>query len=264
MRKLIFGFLLLISLSASAVDIRLQWDASPSQNVGGYKIYIGSSSSTYGAPIKVGNITDYVVTGLNPNTQYFIAATAYDTTETIESAFSNEVSATTGAEQVTTDVGEITVLPLPDAGNGGLLMAQKVAVATPGYLQSFSFYVVNPAGTLRYAIYDSTGANGNPGNKLGESDTFTAVTGWNTALVKVPVLLQSGNYWIAYNPSSNDLSFVHDGTGQFVYQTYDSALPNLPMAFATTVAGGVDHWSFYITLSDYEPLLAPINLRVMQ
>lgn len=263
MKKFIFSLvMLLISTPTIAADIKLQWDPSPSQNVGGYSIHIGTAQGVYGAPIKVGNVTQYTVTGLNANTQYFIAAKAYDTTETLESAYSNEVSTTTGAEVISTDVGETTVLPLVDNGNGGLLVAQKVTVENAGYIQSFSFYVSNPAGTLRFAIYDSTGVNGNPGNKLADTDSITTVSGWNTAQVKTPALLQQGDYWIAYNPSSNGLGFVRDGTGQYVYQQYDATLPSLPMAFASTVAGGSDHWSFYITLSDYEPLLPPVNLTI--
>ncbi|TAK02130.1 MAG: fibronectin type III domain-containing protein [Candidatus Manganitrophaceae bacterium] len=58
----------------------------------GYKVYYGTVSRHYGAPITVGNQTAYTVTGLGLGTYYF-ALTAYDAAGN-ESAFSNEISKT--------------------------------------------------------------------------------------------------------------------------------------------------------------------------
>jgi phosphodiesterase/alkaline phosphatase D-like protein len=76
---------------ALATDVRLAWDASTSENIAGYKVYVGSSSGNYNAPILLtGDQTTYTVLGLAGGTWYF-SVTAYDI-DGNESAFSNEVS----------------------------------------------------------------------------------------------------------------------------------------------------------------------------
>ncbi len=71
----------------------LTWNANTENNLGGYKVYRATSSGTYGAPITtlVGNVTNYVATGLQVGTTYFFVVTAYDTAGN-ESGVSNEVS----------------------------------------------------------------------------------------------------------------------------------------------------------------------------
>ena len=66
------------------------------------------------------------------------------------------------------------------------------------------------AGNLVLGIYDATGPGGKPGNLLAQTNGFTPTTGWNTQNVITPVALAAGNYWLAYNPSNNSLSFVNN------------------------------------------------------
>jgi len=73
-------------------DAIVSWDASSEPDLAGYKLYYGTASRSYGAPIDVGNQTTYTITGLGPGTYYF-AATAYNTSGN-ESGFSNEASKT--------------------------------------------------------------------------------------------------------------------------------------------------------------------------
>jgi hypothetical protein len=75
-----------------AGEATLSWDPNAEPTLAGYKIYYGTTSGTYGAPLNAGNATTFTVTGLGPGTYYF-ALTAYDTSG-IESGFSNEVSKT--------------------------------------------------------------------------------------------------------------------------------------------------------------------------
>ena len=56
----------------------------------GYKLYYGTTSRTYGAPIAVGNKLTHTVTGLAVGQRYFFAVTANDTFGN-ESGYSNEV-----------------------------------------------------------------------------------------------------------------------------------------------------------------------------
>lgn len=98
---------------AIAADVSLAWDPSISTNISGYKVYVGSSSGTYNAPIAIGNQTTYTVTGLADGAWYF-AVTAFDV-DGNESDFSNEVFQTIGASTTTCDVNgdsSINVLDL--------------------------------------------------------------------------------------------------------------------------------------------------------
>jgi len=71
--------------------ISLAWDANTESDLAGYKVYYGTASGSYGAPISVGKVTSYQLGGLTPGQTYFITLTAYDTAG-YESGFSNEVS----------------------------------------------------------------------------------------------------------------------------------------------------------------------------
>jgi len=101
-----------------AADVTLQWDPNIETDLAGYKVYYGTGSRSYSAPISLGLQATYTVTGLAPGTYYF-AVTAFNR-DGLESAFSNEVSTTvTGPGTSITcdingdnqrDVGDIQVL----------------------------------------------------------------------------------------------------------------------------------------------------------
>ena len=95
-------FLLYTFTNAPAADVSLIWDPSISPDVSGYKIYVGTSSGIYSAPITIGNQTSYTVTGLSNGTYYF-AVTSFGLYGN-ESPFSNEVSATLGTPAVGCDI----------------------------------------------------------------------------------------------------------------------------------------------------------------
>jgi len=77
-----------ISYGAS---LNLAWDANTEEDLAGYRVYYGTSTGNYGEPTDVGNITEYELQGLNEGTTYYIALTAYDTSNN-ESEKSDEVS----------------------------------------------------------------------------------------------------------------------------------------------------------------------------
>lgn len=79
--------LLCATAPALAGDITLAWDAVTGAT--GYKLYCGSASKTYGAPVDVKNVTTYKLT-LPAGTDRFCAVTAYDASS--ESGYSNEVT----------------------------------------------------------------------------------------------------------------------------------------------------------------------------
>lgn len=97
--------MLILPLKAYARDVSFVWNANP-EPVTGYKLYykVGADAATPyqgtglgegDAPIVVGNVTTYTVTGLSPNETYQFVLTAYTGTE--ESAYSEVVSVQPGA-----------------------------------------------------------------------------------------------------------------------------------------------------------------------
>jgi hypothetical protein len=156
----------------------------------------------------------------------------------------------------TITIGDTNVESTGDSGNGNLLIAQEATLSEPATIESLSFYVTKASGNLILGLYDATGPNGGPGALKATTSGFAAKTGWNTASVTTPVLMQPGTYWIAYLPSSSSLDFVNNGgaSGSFCYYSYTYG--SLPSAFSTAPSCGTVNWSFYATLA---PSTSPIS-----
>ena len=90
---LILTLFLFVALSESvrAAEIRLAWDPNTEEGLAGYVVYYGTATGRYRWMVDLGNVTTYDLTRLTPGVTYFIALTAYDTSNN-ESVFSNEVS----------------------------------------------------------------------------------------------------------------------------------------------------------------------------
>ena len=72
-----------------AQTVELSWDASPSAEVAGYRVYYGTNSRGYGFTMNSGLVQTQRV-ALPRRGRWFFAVTAYDT-NAMESDFSNEV-----------------------------------------------------------------------------------------------------------------------------------------------------------------------------
>jgi hypothetical protein len=94
----------------SAASLTLAWDPNTEPDLAGYKVYYGTRSDDYDVAIAVGDVIQYTVWGLEPETRYYLALTAYDTSWN-ESDFSWEVSAITGDDPAPT--------PISDSGDDG-------------------------------------------------------------------------------------------------------------------------------------------------
>jgi len=75
----------------AASVLTLAWSPNTEYDLAGYKVYYGTRSRDYDAAIDVGDVSQYTVRGLEPETRYYLALTAYDTWGN-ESDFSGEVS----------------------------------------------------------------------------------------------------------------------------------------------------------------------------
>lgn len=85
--------LFFVVTNAFGASATLVWDASPSTSVTGYRVFYGMASGLYTGQIDAGAALTAPVNNLLPNTAYFFAVKSYS--GAVESAFSNEVTATT-------------------------------------------------------------------------------------------------------------------------------------------------------------------------
>ncbi len=100
LKALPFQILMIATLAAFAApafanSVTLSWDANTEADLAGYKVYYGTASRTYGAPITIGKVTTHTLSGL-PSGMVYFAVTAYNTAG-LESGFSNEVSKSFGS-----------------------------------------------------------------------------------------------------------------------------------------------------------------------
>jgi hypothetical protein len=82
------------AFTVAKVDtLNLAWNPNTETNIAGYKLYMGTTSGVYGAPIDVGPVTTYIVKNLLGGKTYYFAITAYNTSG-VESAKSAEITYT--------------------------------------------------------------------------------------------------------------------------------------------------------------------------
>jgi hypothetical protein len=93
-------FLALFPTRLAASVLTLAWDSNTEWDLDGYKIYYGTRSRDYDSVIDVGDTTYHTIRGLEPETRYYLALTAYDISYN-ESDFSGEVSGVSKEEQPT-------------------------------------------------------------------------------------------------------------------------------------------------------------------
>jgi hypothetical protein len=154
-----------------------------------------------------------------------------------------------GAAAQTVTMGETAVLTAGDSENGNLLLAQEASLSQSATVQSMSFYVTAAAGELVLGIYDATGPSGGPGTLVAQTAAFAPEVGWNVAATTMTPTLAAGNYWLAYFPSSDALSFEkqnNSGNCRYYSLQFNSTLPQ---TFSTTPNNCTPTtWSLYATL----------------
>jgi O-glycosyl hydrolase len=158
------------------------------------------------------------------------------------------ISTADPANATTETMGETSVLPNADGDNAGFVTVQKATLSESGTIESLSLYTPVAAGSVILGIYNASGTGGGPGTLLATTNSFTPVSGWSTANVTSPVTLAAGTYWLAYEPSSNTLSFTKNSIGNSEWMTY-SSFGALPATFGTVAGSGTSIWSFYATLN---------------
>lgn len=124
---LILFYLVFSAASAHSISVGLTWAANSESDLAGYKLYRGTSSGKYDYVKDVGLSTSIQVDELSPDSTYFFAVTAYNTSH-LESDPSNEVQYTPAAPPIATQ----GFLSLPEDTSGSLKL--QAASSSPGSL----------------------------------------------------------------------------------------------------------------------------------
>lgn len=83
-----------IQLPEKRGRIEARWDPVPESYVAGYSLYYGTNQGIYTMVKNLGNVTNFVLTGLNEGTTYYVTVRAYDNLM-VFGLPSNEASKTT-------------------------------------------------------------------------------------------------------------------------------------------------------------------------
>lgn len=144
-------------------QVTLTWDPNTESDLAGYKIYSGVQSGSYQRNVDVGNITSYILTGLDLGVTYYIAATAYNT-KGLESGFSNEVAYTVPS----TSTCSFTITPLnasfSASGGSGTVSITTQTGCNWNTSANISWITVTSgsgtgSGTMRYTVASNTGTS---------------------------------------------------------------------------------------------------------
>jgi hypothetical protein len=143
-------------------------------------------------------------------------------------------------------IGETNQLAGGVIGDANLLFAQSAVLSQTATIESLSIYAAAGTGNLILGIYADSGS-GAPGALQGQTASFSAAAGWNTANVTAPVSLKPGTYWLAWLTDGNALSVPGVTTGTDAY--YAFSFGSLPPTFSGTATIEAAHRSLYATLN---------------
>ena len=87
-----------------AASLHLAWNGNTEDDLSGYKVYYGTSPGIYGVPHVLGDVTEYELSGLEEETRYYIALSAFDYSNN-ESEKSAEMSGVPYPSPATSNTG---------------------------------------------------------------------------------------------------------------------------------------------------------------
>jgi hypothetical protein len=105
---LVVTILTLFPATGIASSLQVSWDANDDADLAGYKVYYRTESGTYGSPIDVGNATDCLIDNVSAGDTYFVAVSAYDSSNN-ESARSDEESIYIPVSDMTPPTGRVLI-----------------------------------------------------------------------------------------------------------------------------------------------------------
>jgi hypothetical protein len=124
-----------------SASLQLTWNANTETDLAGYKVYYGTSPGSYGNPHVLGDVTEYELSGLEDGTRYYIALTAFDTSNN-ESEKSVEESGVTPVTSSTSTTPTTTTVP----ATGTALHNGIEDIGTINPLEEDLYYIDVPSG----------------------------------------------------------------------------------------------------------------------
>jgi hypothetical protein len=248
----VFALLVLGAGAAEALagQATLAWDANTEPTLAGYKLFYGTATATYGAPVDVGNVTTYTVTGLADGQTYYFALKAYDSL-TNESGFSNEVIFTTPSLAEINLVGNAVSIPdgdtTPIAGDhtdfGSVDIAAGTVVRT-FTVQNTGTQALTLSGTPKVAVSGANAADftvsAQPTSPVAAAGSVTFQVTFDPSAAGV----RSATLSIASNDANeNPYDFAIQGTGTAAPEiNLVGNAVSIPDGDTTPIAG--DHTDF--------------------
>ena len=182
----LFGFVLLCTAPAYAMNITLAWDANAESDLTGYKVYYGtisggpyngSGASAGNSPIVVPlssltnpSLPEYSINNL-PDATYYIVLTAYDS-EGLESGYSNQVTASPPVAQYQLTASVV-------GGNGTIS-------PTSGTYDSGTVVTLSATPASGYRVLSWTGTNNNSSTSTTNTVTMSANKSVTVSFEQIP------------------------------------------------------------------------------
>ena len=145
-------------------SLNLEWNPNGEGDLAGYYVYYGTSPGSYGDPIDVENVTEYELTGLDQGVRYYVAISAYDTSDN-ESEKSDEESG----------------VP-PDTQNPSVIIT--IPTASSNYSTSNSTITLGGTASDNVGVTVVSWVNNRGGNGTASGTTSWSISG---------ITLQAGN-----------------------------------------------------------------------
>jgi hypothetical protein len=229
----------------------LQWDSpatnedgTPLTDLGGFRVYYGSTSGVYDFSLDVGNSTQADMPNLPGGSVYYFAVTAYDISGN-ESAFSEEVTALYENLPGTPSAPSVpTVVPLTSTSAG--LQWNPPVTNTDGTpltdLAGFKVYYGTVSGV--YSLVVDVG---------------------NSTSTEISNLQAGGTYYFAvtaYNLAGNESGYSGEATWSNVNLPNTPSAPSVPTAELLTDTSVDLQWNPPTTYADGSPLTEQVRFKV--
>jgi len=221
----------------SAASILVSWNANTEDDLAGYKVYYGTASRSYGSGLDVGNVTSYRFDNVPLGRTYYIAVTAYDTSNN-ESGYSEEASITTGSADVTPPTGSIVI-------NGG-------SSTTPSRTVTLTLSASDSGGSVAGMRFSNDGTSWSNVVAYATTYQWTLTAGDGTKTVYANFRDAAGN-WMS-TPVSDTIILRLDSDGDGMpdsWETSHGLNPNNPAdASGDSDGDGISNLEEYYNNSD--------------
>jgi hypothetical protein len=198
--------MMILPALATASTVEVTWNANTEADLSGYKIHLGTQSGNYSTTSDVGNVTACDITNAVPGTTYYIALSAYNTSD-LESTKSDEVSIT---------------VPVPDTNPpAGSFVINAGAATTPSRVVTLTLAAADNEGAVAGMRISNDGTNWTNEAAYATSQTWALTEGDGVKTVYVNFKDAAGN-WMA-TPATATITLALDTDGDGLTDAWETA-----------------------------------------